>query len=183
MSRRTTATCFLFIFACAVFSACSAPSTTTDAPPLQRPTHTIQAPDRLPGDLVPDSAPEPPAPNHDGQLDRDAGLAIATAVPFQQGVRGGRIAEEDEGDGWLIHGLNGDVVGVEVHNLSDTDALTVRILDHQARPVVMPPMWQLPPGESLHQSFELSRVMSEQTLILVVEAEQALDYQVTMRTE
>lgn len=183
MSRRIYVTCALFIFACATAAGCSAPSTNADAPPLQRPTHPSQAPDRLPDDWVPDSAPEPPPPNHDGQLEQDAGITRTTAVPFQEGPRSGRIADKDDADGWLIFGRNGDVVGVEVHNLSDEHALRIDLLDEQERPVVLPPSWRLPPGESLHQSFELSRVLPEQNLILVVKAEQALDYQVTMRTE
>lgn len=182
MSRRTTVACFFLSLACAVSPACSAPGS-TDPTPLPRPAHPGQPPQQLPGDVRTDAAPTPPPPNVDGSLSGDAEPQLRGAVPFEQGARKGRIGTDDHGDGWIIQGVNGDVVGMQLRNLSPHVEIRLRFIDAQDRPVVMPSPWIIPAGESLHQSLELSRTDAEQTLVAIVEAEQPVDYEITFQIE
>lgn len=154
--------------------------TSVDAPRQSSSSHAAPPPQSLPQDFVEDSAPKPP-PNHDGGLERDAGRGFDTAVPFKEAVRDGRIAEDDDGDAWVLEGPAGQVIRVNIYNLSDDTLLAYELLDQHERAVIFPRPDVLYAEESVQHTIEIPRGESATKLLLLITAEDPLTYEI--RTE
>lgn len=155
--------------------------TSIDATRQPTRSHAKPPPQSLPQDYIKDSAPTPP-PNHDGGLTRDAGRDFDTAVPFKEAVRDGRIAEGDDGDGWVLAGPAGQVLSVDIHNLSGDTILAYELLDHNERAVLYPPSNRLYAHESVQHTIELPRGNDEVHLLLLITADEPLSYEIRTET-
>lgn len=162
--------CGSLMLACCTANTPEATSSTARAP-LNPP------PQQLPSDYQQDSAPKPP-PNHDGDLTHDAGRDAETAVPFAQSTRTGRIAEDDDGDAWILRGEAGERLHLHVENLSKDTLLEVEFQDIAGRPL------QFPLTESLFASgdhtwtLEFPRGDTPTEILVIFSATRPLDYRV-----
>lgn len=152
-------------------------------PTASRPAHPLALPDDfVVGETAP--GPPPPPPNIDGNLPGDAGLTLADAVPFFDGqTRQGRIGDDDDGDAWIVQGDNGDTFTITVQNDDADHPLSVHLRNADSHPVVVPAPLHLEGGHETQFTIELSRLVATQTLLVVVQADDAIDYRLTIRSE
>lgn len=169
----------LAVLVTSVTLACCTPAS-NDATRQSSSSHANPPPRNLPQDFIEDSAPKPP-PNHDGGLERDAGRNFDTAVPFKEAVRDGRIAEDDDGDAWVLEGPAGHVLSVNIYNLSDDTILAYELLDQNERAVIFPRPDVLYAEESIQHTIEIPRGESDTKLLLMITAADPLTYEI--RTE
>lgn len=174
--------CTLFLSGCASVSASRNTGDRVNDSDTAAEAAVETAPTRLPDDLLPKVEPPPP-PNHDGMGETDAGTTIQDAVLLSIGEFQGRIGEEDPGDGWLLHDIHARVVALQIENPSESTTLRARFLDHQERPVLWPPPWEIKAGEASQIRLELPRTDSEQKLLLIVEADTPMDYHVRLHSK
>lgn len=144
-------------------------------------SHAPPPPQHLPDDYVEDSAPKPP-PNHDGDLGHDAGRALQDAVPFALGTRQGRIAEDDDGDGWILTGDAGARLDVRVENLSSDTLLHVAWYDAAERPLYFPESASIFAHDDAEWTLEFPHGDAPSTILLIVQADRPLDYRIHTAT-
>lgn len=162
--------CSSLMFVCCTANTPEATSSTARS-------HASLPPQHLPQDYVENSAPKAP-PNHDGGLERDAGLDADSAVPFEQAQRQGRIAEDDDGDGWILTGRPGERLHLEVHNLSDDTLLHMEFHDTEGRPLHFPLPQNVFAKDQATLTLELPRGDTTTLILLILSAGRPLDYRV-----
>ncbi len=160
---------------CLSLCACTRP--TAETTELHHPAQPLDAPQGLPSDLVPDSAPKPP-PNHDGGLEHDAGITYDTAVAFDQEEQPGRIADNQDEDGWILQADARTIVGFRIQNKSDAHAVHVRIMDAQHQDVMVPAAFTVAASTTYATIFEMPKVSNGDHLMLVLSADGPVDYTV-----
>lgn len=160
-----------FLFVCCTTNTPEATSSPARSHASTPPPH------QLPSDYEEDSAPKPP-PNHDGGLERDAGTDLEHAIPYADGTRPGRIAEDDDGDGWILAGKPGERLDLRVHNLSVDTLLYVEFHDASGRPLHLPQSTKVYAKDHAEFTLELPRGEDDAEFLLIVRADRPLDYEI-----